>query len=270
MKNTISKISEFMYSIPRILFINFYRLFIRIRIINKKGLPQGKPAIFAINHSTDADPVIILGAFKKKIYFFSEGEDYDSRFINFFMRRFANSTPVFKKQVKKNIGSFRDYFSISKKKNVFFGIFPEGLVNKKADFSKFYKGTAYFSYKTKIPIVPVYLHNTNKGPDSEKWIFTNIITRSLISLTINAFRKIYVFIGNPVDPVAENIERDCIEMTSPKTYRYIVDEIHETLKKEFSELKNKACFLFEAAEDDFNILNDMEDLSEDAAWEKLT
>jgi 1-acyl-sn-glycerol-3-phosphate acyltransferase len=236
---------------------------IRIRIINKKGLPQGEPAIFAINHSTDADPVIILGALKKKIYFFSEGEAYDNRFTNFFMRRFANSTPVFKKQAKKNIKSFRDYFSISKKKNVFFGIFPEGLVNKKAGFSKFYKGTAYLSYKTKIPIIPVYLHNTNKGPDSNRWIFTNVITRSLISLTINAFRKIYVFIGNPIDPMAENIEKECWEMTNPKTYRHMVDEINETLKKEFSGLNNKAYLLFESAEDDVDILNDLEDLSED-------
>jgi len=152
---------------------------------------------------------------------------------------------------------------------VFFGIFPEGLVNKKADFSKFYKGTAYFSYKTRILIIPVYLHNTNKGPDSNRWIFTNIITRSLISLIINAFRKIYIFIGNPIDPMAENIEREYKALTSQNTYRRIVDGINKALKEEFSGLKNKADYLFESAEEDIGIFQDLEDFPEDMTREEL-
>ena len=55
MKVSFIKISEFFYNIPRILFINFYKLFTRTRIFNKKRLPGNSSVILAINHSSDAD-----------------------------------------------------------------------------------------------------------------------------------------------------------------------------------------------------------------------
>lgn len=269
MRSKVLKISQFFYNIPGILFISFYSLFIRINIINKKGLPQDKSAIFAINHSTEADPLIVLGALKRRIYFFSEGEGYDNSFIYFFMRRFANSTPVFKKQIKKNIRSFRDYIYLSKKKNMFFGIFPEGTVNKKSDFSKLYKGTAYLSYKTKITIIPMYMYNTYKVPDSNRWVFTNKITIALISLTANAFRKIYVLIGNPIEPLSVNIEKGCSDTTNLSTYRHIVDNINKNLKEELLKLKNKAEYLFESTGESSGVLYNLRDLSKKSREEFL-
>lgn len=249
MKVLFKKISDFFYSIPRILFINFYKLFTRTSVFNKKKLPENSSVILAFNHSSDADPIIILSALKKKIYFFSEGENYENWISNFFMRKFANCIPVFKKQSKKNIKSFKELFSISNKKNVFFGIFPEGRINKETDLQQFHKGAAYFSYRTKIPIIPIYLHNTNKGPDSNRWIFTNIITRSLISLAINTFRKVNVFIGDPVNPVAENIIEDFKDLADRKAYREIIENIHEALKEEFSELQGEANILSDTPEE---------------------
>ena len=159
-KSLLNKGANFFYNIPRILFINFYKLFIRLHVFNIKNIPENGPAILAINHVTGADPIIILGAIKKQIYFLAESENFKSRFTNFFMRRFANSIPIFKKQFMKNIKSFKELFIISaNKKKFFLGIFPEGDLNKKGKLKKFHKGAAYFSYKTKIPIIPIYIHN---------------------------------------------------------------------------------------------------------------
>ena len=63
-RNLIRKISDFFYSIPRILFINFYKIFSRARIVNPKKLPSNKSVILAINHTADADPIILLAAIK--------------------------------------------------------------------------------------------------------------------------------------------------------------------------------------------------------------
>jgi len=242
--NLIKKISDFFYGIPRILFINFYKIFSRARVINPKKLPSDKSVILAINHTVDADPIILLSAIRKKIFFIAESENFGNWISSFFMRKFANCVPVFKKQSFKNIKSFKELFNISKNKNVFFGIFPEGMLNKKGGFKDFYKGAAYFSYKTKLPIIPVYMHNTNISPESKKWVWKNRISRGIISIIINSFRKIHIFIGNPIDPIAESVMQEFKDFTDPGARKKVVNSINEALKKEFLELVDEADDLF--------------------------
>ena len=249
-KDLIKKISDFFYSIPRILFIDFYKLFTRTRVFNTKRLPRGKSVILAINHTADADPIILLAAIKRRICFVAESENFGNWLTSFFMRKFANCVPVFKEQFLKNVKSFKELFHISKNKNVFFGIFPEGVLNKKNGFKPFYKGAAYFSYKTKLPIIPIYIHNTNRGPESEKWIWTNRITRGIISLITNTFRKIHIFIGEPINPIAENIIEEFKDFTKPGTYKKIIDNINKALEKEFLELESEADDLFGTGEEE--------------------
>lgn len=244
MKNIIKRITDIFYSIPRILFINFYKLIIRIKIFNMKRIPRDGAAIFAINHPTGADPIIILAALKKKIYFLADSENFRTKFTSFFMRKFTNSIPVFKKEFMKNIKSFRELFSINLSKNVFFGIFPEGNLNKKDKLEKFRKGAAYFSYKTKLPIIPIYIHNILKGPSEKRWFGRNRVIEGIIALIINTFRKIHIFIGEPIDPMAENIINDFKNLTDKKTYKHIVENINKALEEEFFELKTEADKLF--------------------------
>ena len=249
-RNLIKKISDFFCSIPGILFINFYKLFTRTRVFNKKRLPRRKSVILAINHTADADPIILLAAIKKKICFIAESENFGNWLTSFFMRKFANCMPVFKNQLAKNVKSFKEVFYILNKKNVFFGIFPEGELNKKNGFKKFKNGAAYLSYKTKLPIIPIYIHNTNRGSDSKRWILTNRITRGIISLIINTFRKINIFIGEPINPVAENIIEDFKDFADPGTYKKIINNINEALKEEFLELASEADDLFGTKEEE--------------------
>lgn len=249
-RNLIKKISDFFYSVPVILFINFYKLFTRTRVFNTKRLPRGKSVILAINHTADADPIILLAAIKRKICFVAESENFGNWLTSFFMRKFANCVPVFKEQFIKNVKSFKELFHISKNKNVFFGIFPEGVLNKKNGFKQFRKGAAYLSYKTKLPIIPIYMHNTNRGPESEKWVWTNRITRGIISLIINAYRKIHIFIGEPINPIAGNIIEEFKDFTKPGTYKKIIDNINKALEKEFLELESEADDLFGTGEEE--------------------
>ncbi|NQT67257.1 MAG: 1-acyl-sn-glycerol-3-phosphate acyltransferase [Actinobacteria bacterium] len=249
-RNLLKKISDFFYSIPVILFINFYKLFTRTRVFNTKRLAGRKSVILAINHTADADPIILLAAIKKKICFIAESENFGNWLTSFFMRKFANCVPVFKKQLEKNAKSFKELFYILNKKNVFFGIFPEGELNKKNGFKKFKNGAAYLSYKTKLPIIPIYIHNTNRGSDSKRWILTNRITRGIISLIINTFRKINIFIGEPINPTAENIIEDFKDFADPGTYKKIINNINEALKEEFLELASEADDLFGTGEED--------------------
>jgi len=241
----MGKILNFFYNIPRFLFINFYRMLIRVRIFNSKNIPQDKPAILAINHTTGADPIIILSAIKKKVYFLADSENFRFRFTNFFMRRFTNSIPVFKKQFNKNIKSFKELFALNDGKAFFYGIFPEGKLNKEGKLSKLNKGAAYLSYKTKLPIIPVYIHNLIKGPTDNRWLGRNRAFEGIAALVVNTFRKVNIFIGEPIYPVANNIMENVKGLADKKTYKQIIDDIHQALEEEFLELETESEEMFD-------------------------
>ena len=245
----LSGISEVLkkifFSCPRIIFINFYRLLLRREIFFSKRIPKDRHAILAINYVTCADPVIVLASLKKRIIFLADSRCFETRFTNFFFRKLANSIPVFKKQFAKNIKTFKELFKIfshskSKKRNIFLGIFPEGRLNKSTNLDEFFKGTAYLSYKMKLPIIPVYITNIFKGPEEKDWISKHPILDGLITIFCNLFKKIHVFIGEPVNPVAENIFRDLKNFTDKERYKIIINNLNISLKKEFSKLERDA------------------------------
>ena len=94
MKELKEKTADFFFSIPRVLFVNFFKLFVRIRVFNHKKIPKDYSAILAINHITGVDPIVLLGAVRKKIYFVASANNFRSRFTDFFMRKFTNSIPI--------------------------------------------------------------------------------------------------------------------------------------------------------------------------------
>jgi len=241
LQKTKEVLLKILYNTPRFLFINFYRLcVVRIRVINVKKIPDKTSAIFTFNHTTGADPIIVLGAIRKKIYFIADSDRFKTKFTDFFFRKFTNSVPVFKKEFLKNINSFRELFLIAKEKRIFFGIFPEGNLNKNNMFGKFKNGAAYLSYKTKLPIIPVYIHNIHKGPDPDSKCGKNPVMEGIYSLFSNTFRKIHVFIGEPIDPTAENIISGFMEIADKNSYKNILNSITSRLENEFVKLKNEA------------------------------
>lgn len=70
--------------------------------------------------------------------------------------------------------------------------------------------------------------------------------QGIISLIVSSFKKVYIFIGDPIDPIAENIIEDLKDQSNIKKYRQIIENIHEALIEEFLELKNEAAILFNA------------------------
>ena len=245
LKIITNKTLDTLYNMPRILFINFFRLFVvRIRVFDPIKIPKDRSAIFAFNHTTGADPIIALGAIRKKLYFMTDSERFSNKFTSFFMRKFTNSIPVFKNEFLKNIKSFKELFNISKGKKIFFGVFPEGDLFKKDIFGKFKGGAAYLSYKTKLPIIPVYIHNIHKGPAEDSWCGKHPVFEGIASLIMNIFRRINVFIGEPIDPIAENIVMDFKELTNKNEYKKIINKITTELEEEFIDLKNEASSLF--------------------------
>ena len=235
------KIADFFFSIPGVLFINFFKLFVRIRVFDRKKIPKDSSAILAINHTTGADPIVLLGAVRKKIYFIASSDNFGTRLTNYFMRRFANSIPIYKKQFMKNATTFKELFTISRKKNVLFGIYPEGRLNKEGKIDSFKGGAAYLSYKTRLPIIPIYIHNLRRGVHPDSFIARSNVAEGIISIIANTFQRINIFIGDPINPTAENIIDDFKDLVDAKNYKAAIDEISRALIEEFSELQDEAA-----------------------------
>jgi len=279
------KINEFLAKIffksPKIIFINFYRIFLRKKVFNIKRLPENKPAILAINHATGADSIIILASIRKKIIFLADSRCFETRFTNFFFRKITDCIPLFKKQFTKNLTSFKkifEVFNISKKKNknVLLGIFPEGKLNKEENLDEFYKGSAYLSYKMELPVIPVYLSNIFKGPVKKKWYIRRPVLEGFITIFANLFKKIHIFIGEPINPLAENIIDDFNDLIDKNTNKEIIEKINISIKEEFNKLENEAKLILKelSNEESFYNKNDnaitISSESEDPTGDSLT
>ncbi|MDD3520875.1 MAG: lysophospholipid acyltransferase family protein [Actinomycetota bacterium] len=235
----MKKINEFFYSFPRIIIVNIFKIIIRIRVFNYERIPVNRQVIFAINHVTGADPILILAGLKKKLVFLAISDDFKTKFTNFFFRKVGNAVPVFQKDLYKNFSSFKEIFENLKTKKVSLAIFPEGKLNKTDVYDDFKKGTAYFAYKSKLSIIPIYIQGV-RGLKAGTRAENNKVSEGISALAINLFRRINIFVGNPIDPIAENIISDFKNPDTNKNYREIVDDIHEQLEEDFWELQYEA------------------------------
>lgn len=235
----MEKIREFFYSFPRVIIVNIFKFIIRIKVFNYERIPVNRQVIFAINHVTGADPILILAGLKKKLVFFAISDDFKTKFTNFFFRKVGNAIPVFQKNFYKNFGSFKEMLENMKIKETNLAIFPEGKLNKTDVYDDFKKGTAYLSYKSGLPIIPVYIQGV-RGLKTGTRAETNKVSEGISALALNLFRRINIFIGNPIDPIAENIINDFGDKGSNKNYKEIVDYIHNNMEKGFWELQDEA------------------------------
>ncbi len=235
----MEKIREFFYSLPRIIIVNIFKIIIRIKVFNYERIPVNRQVIFAINHVTGADPILLLAGLGKKLVFFAISEDFKTKFTNFFFRKVGNAIPLFQKNLYKNFGSFREMLENLKRKELNLAIFPEGKLNKTDVYDDFKKGTAYFSYKSKLPIIPVYIQGV-RGLKAGIRAENNKVSEGISALALNLFRRINIFIGNPIDPIAANIISD-FEATEPgKNYKEKINNIHENIEKNFWDLQDEA------------------------------
>jgi 1-acyl-sn-glycerol-3-phosphate acyltransferase len=235
----MKNIKEFFYALPRIIIINIFKLIIRIKVFNYARIPVNEQVIYAINHITGADPILVMAALRKKLIFFAISDDFKNKFTNFFFRKVGNAIPVFQKETFHNFTSFKELISNKGRKDFDFAIFPEGKLNKTNIYDNFKRGAAYFSYKTKLRIVPIYIQNI-KGLKAGLRLEENKVTEGIIALGFNLFRRVNIFVGNPVDPIAESILNDFRELKDKKSCKEMVEKIHEEMEKNFWDLQDEA------------------------------
>lgn len=163
-----------LYVIGKIILFPFLSLFLRPAILHKERLQIKGPVIFAPNHFSMGDP-ILLGVFGPRIVWFLAKESLFTHRWQRLLWRLLHVTPAAENgnslaAVKKAV-AFLDSGKA-------FGIFPEGhRCSNKGELDEIERGCAFIALKSGAPIVPVYF-------DPMTW-------HTL---------KLYGAIGEPIDP----------------------------------------------------------------------
>ena len=120
----------------------------------RKNLPKGK-AIYAPNHQTNFDIMIIACGLYRRIYALGKAELFKNKFRSWFLKGIGC---VKVNRGTADIEAVKNVYTVLKKKQKPIVIFPTGTRNSSPDEVQDIKnGVAMFSVKTHSPIVPMVM-----------------------------------------------------------------------------------------------------------------
>lgn len=138
-------------------------------------LPKEGPFIVVANHSSYVDHYLIsalfIHVFKKKPYFLTKKESFESYFSKLFMEAEAtNCIPVDRE--KPEIQSFKSMVEVLRKNNILV-VYPEGTRGPGDELLPFKPGAFRIALKMKVPIIPIGLVDVFKVMPRGQSYFNN-------------------------------------------------------------------------------------------------
>ena len=141
------------YKFGKGLFTFYFRCFNRLIIRGRENeIPEGAMIVFG-NHFSNLDVFLLTIAFKRQIRFMAKHTLFGIPVVGYFVKAYG-VFPV--NREKTDLTAMKTALRILKDGEVL-GIFPEGTRVNGDKMSDPKGGIAMFSWKTKIPVVPVHL-----------------------------------------------------------------------------------------------------------------
>ncbi len=130
----------------------------RIKVSGQEHFPKSGGFILATNHISYYDPPLAGSWAPRQVYFFAKKELFENRFFGFIIRR-TNAVPVKRgtidrQAIELSVDVIKRGFGLT--------IFPEGTRSKKDGFLDPKPGVGLLAIQAQCPIVPGYLHGTNR------------------------------------------------------------------------------------------------------------
>jgi len=139
------------YSTIKYLFRFFLFFVFRIKIIGKEKVLTEKGAVFACNHKSNWDPIVIVATCPRRLSFMSKAELFKFKPFAFLLKKFG-AFPV--NRGKGDLSAIKTSLRILKEEKAFM-MFPEGMRVKKYDQANVKPGIAMISTRAQVPVMPV-------------------------------------------------------------------------------------------------------------------
>jgi len=128
------------------------------QVTGREHVPPTGGFILAGNHISYYDPNLLGSSISREVYFFGKEELFSIPVVGWAIRR-TNAMPVKRGAVdraalKMAIGTIQKGHGLT--------IFPEGTRSKTGDFLEPRAGVGLIASHAKCPIVPVYIHGSNR------------------------------------------------------------------------------------------------------------
>lgn len=184
------------YGIAWVLWEIFQTLSFPLKVLGKENVPREGVCIFASNHSSYLDPMIIGGCFPRYISYMAKDSLFKNKLFGFLLNG-VGAFPV--KRDSADIGAIKEALK-RLKKGFPLVVFPEGT--RLASQKEVHPGVAFIAAKSGIPVVPVYI----KGSDQVLPPGAKFLKRCLVSISFGP-PKIYSK-ENSYEEIADQIMRE--------------------------------------------------------------
>ena len=134
------------------------RLFFRLKTVGRENIPLDSPFIAASNHISLLDPVFLGSSLKREISFFAKAELFEVPIIKDLVYA-LNSIPVHRG--KSDVSAIKTSIAAIKNKKMPLLMFPEGTRIRTGELGTPRRGIVVLAAKTKVPILPIYIKNSD-------------------------------------------------------------------------------------------------------------
>ncbi|QDU79266.1 1-acyl-sn-glycerol-3-phosphate acyltransferase [Polystyrenella longa] len=162
----------------------------RVRINKRCPYPADGPGLIIANHRSPVDPFLVcvwnhLGVYPRtfRLVSFLMAQEYYTIPVVSWVSRTMECVPIARSG--RDMQGVKDCLSLLKKGHLV-GVFPEGRLNTGDGVMPFGTGIAWLALRAKVPIYPVYIHDTP------------VSSSSMVEPFIKRTRSRLVY-GDPID-----------------------------------------------------------------------
>ncbi len=166
-------IYDLIYAIAFVIMKVTSLLFCPFRAVGRENIPSRGAFIFACNHQSNVDPVLVGLNVKRVVHYMAKDSLFKNPVFGFVLRG-CGAFPVKRGRIDK--GALKEALGYLESGEPLL-IFPQGTRRKAGEERKVNPGLGFLAVKSGVPVVPVRLIGTDKVlPKGAKWFHRHPVT----------------------------------------------------------------------------------------------
>ncbi len=137
----------------------FLRLTLRFRVFGQENIPKRGAFIFAGNHVSNLDPVIMGSVCTRKASFFAKEELFQNKILGWWLKG-CWAFPV--RRGKGDRAALKQALHLLRSGRPLI-FFPQGTRVRPGEEDHVFPGAGFLVSKTKVPVVPVYISGSDQA-----------------------------------------------------------------------------------------------------------